>query len=122
MFKETFERGPGETQEKSDLTKKVEQLSLMRKKEALLKEQIKVPVIPSEAAKVLKEYRDTLELLTLIETDLNTLKEAERSRLTTKFEKPIATAANDEDAFDAALRQTGESQAADRLDARRKAA
>lgn len=121
MFKESFERGTGEqSAEKTELEKKIDQLMLMRKKKIALEAQKKVPVLESEAERINNEYEDVSELIGLIERDIDTMKEAEKSRLEAKFEEPTGSA--NDSAFDAALRATGEGYDADRIDARRKAA
>jgi hypothetical protein len=120
MSKENFERGPAEEREKTDLETKVDQLSMMRKKKALLELKRKVPMPISEGEKINAEYGQVCELIDAIEKDIDLTKENERVRLEKKFEHPTE-AANESD-FDKALYGTGEGQKADKLDARRRAA
>lgn len=120
MFKESFEQGGGENQtEKTELEKKLDQLTLMRRKKASLEGQLATPVSISEAERIEKEYAEVSELVTLIENDVNTLKASENERLEAKFEH--AEDASNDNAFDNALRATGEAQAADRLEKRKAA-
>lgn len=120
MFTPQFERGAGESPaEKTELEKKLDQLTLMRRKKAALEPQMKEAAILSEAERIADEYKDVSELIELIEKDIDGMKAAEKERLGAKFEHE-QDASND-DAFDKALRATGEAQAADKLDKRKTA-
>jgi hypothetical protein len=115
MFKETFERGGGEVQ-KNELQTKLDQLTLMRKKKAMLEPLMSIVAPMDQAKKTEREYKEVSALIEQIEKDITTLKETNQARLTEKFEG--TPAANDEDPFDAALRGTGEGSEADRLQRR----
>lgn len=124
MPNESFEKNIAQApQSKNELMEKAEQLQTARVEAMKWKDQLSIPVEPSKAAAIIKNYRDAVLVVQRIEEEFNEMKQVRDMSLEKRFgaSHPVAeSSANDSD-FDRALYMSGEEQQVRKIEVRRRA-